>query len=395
MSPATEPRSTRAAQLLAAAKDLAPLFEANAKQAELERRLPPEVAEALKAAELFWMKSPESLGGAELAPLEFADVIEEIAYHDASAAWATVIGNGTTGVVSGWLPDEGVEEMWSGDEKPIVAGQFTPSGVAKPVPGGYRVSGRWGFGSGIDHANWVVGAAIVEGSAPPEIIFFTVPKADVTVVDNWYVAGLQGTGSKGYTVEDVLVPSGRTMGAYGAVARRGGPLYREPITVFISNEISPLVVGVARRALDDIVDQAERTARSLTGVGDLIDRVPFHKTLGQSWAKWHAARSLYREAARESFAIVEAGGEISDDLVADLWARHTFVAELCDALVRDVFRYGGGRVLSLDHPLQRHVRNLIGALQHIHLSDEKFEFAGQALIRGRTGRTLGGKAIDG
>jgi alkylation response protein AidB-like acyl-CoA dehydrogenase len=379
----------RAAPFLAAARSLAPEFEAGGREAELQRRLPESVSDQLKSAGLFWLKSPQSLGGAELDPLDFADVMEEIAYHDASAAWATMIGNGVTGVMSGWLPDEGVAELWAdASERPIVAGQFTPSGVATPVAGGYRITGRWGFGSGIDHSNWVVGAAIVEGKG--EVIFFVVPKSEATVLGNWNVAALQGTGSHGYTVTDVLVPKHRTMAAYTATAQRGGPLFREPISIFISNEISPLVIGVAKRALDDIVDHAASTSRSLTGVGGLIDRVPFQKAVGQSLAKWHAARSLYRDAAAESFGIVEAGGVIDDDLVADLWARHTYVAELADELVREVFRYGGGRVLALDNTLQRHVRNLVGALQHIHLSEEKFEFAGAAYIRGRTGHGTGG-----
>lgn len=373
----------RAATLLAAAKELAPEFERAGREAELERRLPTALAERMKAAGLFWMKTPLELGGTELDPLDFADVMEEIAYHDVSAAWATMIGNGVTGVMAGWLPDDGVREMFASPEsRPLAAGQFTPRGKARPVEGGYRISGKWGFGSGIDHSTWVVGAAIVEDSG--EILFFTVPKSEATVHGNWNVAALQGTGSHDYSIDDVFVPAHRTMGAYGAVAQRGGALYREPIAIFISNEISPLVVGVARRAIDDIVALAASTSRSLAGAGGLAERVPFQKAVGQALARWHAARALYREATAEGFGIVEAGGSIDDDLVADLWARHTYVAELAEELVRDLFRYGGGRVLSLENPMQRHLRNLLGALQHIHLSEEKFELAGTAYIRSRT-----------
>jgi len=369
--------------LLAAVDELAAEFEANARQAELDRRLPQAVADRMRDADLFWMKTPLELGGTELHPLHFADVMERIAYHDISAAWATMIGNGTTGVMAGWLPEAGAADLFADDDRPITAGQFTPRGVAVPTEGGYRITGRWGFGSGIGHANWIVGAAIVEGTH--DILFFAAPKTDATVYDTWHVAALQGTGSNDYSVDDLFVPEHRTMGAYGAVSTRDGHCFRMPISIFISNEISPMAVGIARRAIDDMVDLAKSTARSLTGVGDLIDRIPFQKALGQALAKWHAARALSRAATQEAYDIVDAGGVIDDDKVADLWARHTYVGELCEELVHDLFRYGGGRVLSLKSPMQRHARNLLGVLQHIHLSDEKFEFAGAAYIRERTG----------
>lgn len=378
----TTTSAERVAPLLAAAKGLAPDFEANSRQAELDRRLPAAVADKMKAAGLFWMKTPLEYGGAELHPLDFADVMEEIAYHDASAAWATMIGNGTTGVMAGWLPEEGVRELFADPAAPpVTAGQFTPRGKAVPVEGGYRVTGRWAFGSGINHATWVIGAAVVEGTN--DIIFVCAPKDEVTVHDNWNVAGLQGTGSHDYSMEDVFVPEYRTMNAYAGVAKRGGPLFKEGVLIFISNEISPLVVGVARRAIDDMIDLAQSTTRT---VGALIDRPAFHKAVGQAEAKWHAARALYRGALAEGYAIAEAEGTVDDDTAARLWARHAYVGELCADLVRELFRYGGGRVLSLDHPMQRHLRNLLATLQHIHMTEEKFEFAGLAAIKARAAR---------
>jgi len=378
----TTTSAERVEPLLAAAKALAPDFEAASRQAELDRRLPAEVSDKMKAAGLFWMKTPLELGGAELHPLDFADVMEEIAYHDASAAWATMIGNGTTGVMAGWLPEEGVRELFADEAAPpVTAGQFTPRGTAVPVDGGYRVTGRWAFGSGINHANWVIGAAVVEGSG--DIIFVCVPKDEVTVHDNWNVAGLQGTGSHDYSMADVFVPEYRTMNAYAGIAKRGGALFREGVLIFISNEISPLVVGVARRAIDDMIDLAQATTRT---VGALIDRPAFHKAIGQAEAKWHAARALYREALAEGYALAETEGTVDDGTAARLWARHAYVGELCADLVRELFRYGGGRVLSLDHPMQRHLRNLLATLQHIHMTEEKFEFAGLAAIKARTTR---------
>lgn len=371
----------RAETLLASARSLGPLIEENAREAELLRRLPDPVVEEFRKAGFFWMKTPVDLGGSELDPVSFGDVMEEIAYHDASAAWATMIGSGTIGTMAGWLPDEGIAELFAPDAPlPTVAGQFTPRGTAVPVDGGYRVTGRWAFGSGIDHSNWVVGGCIVEGTGAP--IFVTAPKSEVTVHGNWNAAALQGTGSHDFSFEDVFVPASRSMDAYGGVPQRGGDIFRQPIMIFISNELSPLLVGIARRAIDDMIDLAASTARSLSG--SLAGRASFQKAIGEAEAKWAAARTLYRATAQEGIDIVRSGGMIDDDMVAVLRARHTFVAELCAELIGDLFRYGGGRVLSVDHPMQRHLRNSLGALQHVYLSEENYEVAGAAAISRRS-----------
>lgn len=380
MTTASATSAERAAALLETARRLGPLMEENAREAELVRRLPDPVVAAFRDAGFFWMKTPVELGGSELDPVSFGDVMEEIAYHDASAAWAAMIGSGTIGTMAGWLPEDGVAELFAeGAPLPTVAGQFTPRGTATAVEGGYRVTGRWGFGSGIDHSDWVVGGCIVEGTGAP--IFVTAPKAQATVHGNWDAAALQGTGSHDFSLDDVFIPSSRAMDAYGGAPQRGGDIFRQPIMIFISNELSPLLVGIARRAIDDMIDLAASTARSLSG--SLADRASFRKAIGQAEAKWAAARTLYRATAQEGIDIIRAGGTIDDDTVAVLRARHTYVAELCAELITELFRYGGGRVLSVKHPMQRHLRNALGALQHVYLSEENYELAGDAAIRRR------------
>jgi len=369
--------SERAQELIAAARALGPEFEAAARQAETERKLPLELVAKMREARLFWMKSPLELGGSELDPLDFCDVVEEIAYHDASAAWATMIGNGTTGTIAGWVPEEGIREIFGSEQLPIFAGQYVPRGKAVPVEGGYRVSGRWTFCSGIPHADWVVGGARVEGSS--EILLITAPKSAATVHDTWFVAGLQGTGSNDFSLEDEFVPAYRTMRLVGETPKRGGALYQQPQLVFLSNELPPIAVGIARRALDDMLTMAKGTARQIGGAS-LADRAAFQKTIGRVEAKWRSARLLYRDAVAQSWDLMRAGLDIDDELSAAFKARHTFVVETCTEVVAEVFRYGGGRVLSLDNPMQRHYRNLIAATQHVYLTEENFELAGKATL---------------
>ena len=348
-------------------------FEAAARRAEEERTLPADMVKLLRDLGLFWLKTPAELGGSELDPLEFCDVLEQIAYYDASAAWAAMVGNGTTGTVGGWLPDEGVREIFPGGgaDLPICAGQFIARGRAVPVAGGYLVTGRWGFASGINHSGWVVGGCAVAGRPDTEILA-VVPKSEVAVHDNWYVAGLQGTGSYDFSLTEVFVPAARVIDGLRAPARRGGDLFQLPPLLFVSNELSPVAIGIARRAVDDMYELASATARRVGGVA-LTERAAFRKDMARAECRLRAVRLLYRDTVEQTWA---GGGEALPRLLA----QHTYVVEECTDLVTRIFRYGGGRVLALDHPMQRHLRNLTAVMQHLYISDENYEQAGKARL---------------
>lgn len=365
---------------LAAVRQERAAFEAAARRAEEERSLPADVVELLRERRLFWLKTPSELGGGELDPVAFCDVLEELAYYDASAAWAAMVGNGTTGVVAGWLPEEGVAEVFadSGTGLPVCAGQFTPRGSAVPVDGGYLVTGRWSFCSGMNHSDWLAGGCTVVGR-DGALLAAVVPKSEATLHDTWYAAGLQGTGSGDFSLTEVFVPATRTVDLLQPSARRGGDLFRLGPLLFVSNELGPVVVGIARRAVDDMVALAAGTARGATGVA-LSERPSFHKSLSRAECRLQAVRLLYRTAVAQTWAAAGAG--LSEAFVAGVRAQHTFVVEECADLVGDIFRYGGGRVLALSHPMQRHLRNLTAAAQHVYVSDENHELAGRARLAG-------------
>lgn len=351
-------------------------FEAAARRAEEDRTLPADIVELMRGLRLFWLKTPRELGGGELDPLAFCDVLEEIAYYDASAAWTAMVGNGTTGVVAGWLPEEGTREVFAGGDPPVCAGQFGPHGTAAPVEGGYTVTGRWSFSSGIEHAGWLVGGCKVPGADGQ--IMVVVPKREATRHDTWYVAGLQGTGSGDFSLHEVFVPASRTF-AWPAAASRGGDLFKQVPVLFVSNELGPVVTGIARRAIDDMYALAGTTRRrpGSTSVGE---RTAFLKDIARAEARVRAASLLYRDAVAETWAAARAGGTPAASFVPLMLARHTLVVEECTDAVIQIIRYGGGRVLALSHPLQRHLRNLLAARQHVYASEENYELAGAARL---------------
>ncbi len=229
------------------------------------------------------------------------------------------------------------------------------------------------------HSNWVAGGARVEGKGPEGEILLCAPKSEATVHDIWFVAGLEGTGSNDFSLEDVFVPTSHTRLRYGATPQRGGALYRQPQALFVANEVSPVAVGIARRALDDMVGLARGTVRGASGM-PLIDRSAFLKTLGRAEAKWVSARLTYRAAVQEAWDRAVEDLPFDDALVVTLRSRHTFAVEVCAELVAEIFRYGGGRVLALSNPMQRHYRNLIAATQHLANTEENFELAAQAIV---------------
>jgi alkylation response protein AidB-like acyl-CoA dehydrogenase len=374
-----------AGKLLAAIREHRAEFEAAGAQAEEMRTLPPSAVSLLRSLGLFWLKTPSEFGGTPLTPLEFCDVIEELAFIDVSSAWATMIGNGCAGMASGWLPDEGARRVFGGAGSeagglPLIAGQPQPRGVARPVPGGYVVSGRWSFSSGIVHAGWVIGGFPAPDD-PAVVMVFVTPKDDAEVIDTWHVAGLQGTGSLDFRLSDVFVPTSMTY-VRGGLAFRGGALFNQPGHLFVDNEVPPLTVGLARRAISDMASLAWQTAR-FPGGATLRERGAFQKELGRAWARVRAARAVHREAISSAWAATLTGAEVPARLLTDVAVASVYTVETCAEVVADLFRYGGGRALSLSSPLQRHLRDALAARQHVSVSEEHYEAAGRELLQSR------------
>jgi indole-3-acetate monooxygenase len=372
-------------------------FAAAGDEAESLRTLPPSAVATVRSLGLFWLKTPAELGGTPLPPLEFCDVIEELAYADVSTAWAAMIGAGCCGLAGGWLPEAGARRVFTPTDAglPVVAGQLAPRGTGKPVPGGYVVTGRWGFSSGILHADWLLGAfntdsAAGDGAAGAggtgfgRMVVFAVPKSEAEVIDNWYVAGLQGTGSLDFSLDSVFVPAEMTY-RLGIPAVRGGDLFRLGMPAFVSNEVPPLAIGLARRALDDMTELAMHTAR-FPGGPTVGERAVFHKELGRAETRIKAARAVHREAMAQAWEAAVAGNVPGEEIQLAVTTASIFAVETCTDVVSDLFRYGGGRVLALSNPMQRHLRNVLAARQHLALSEEHYEAAGRYLLQSAKSR---------
>ena len=403
-------------ELLADIRSHREQFESAGDRAEELRTLPHDAVATLRELGLFWLKTPAELGGTPLPPVEFSEVIEELAYIDTSTAWAAMIGAGCNGLAGGWLPAAGARRIFGdsadagpagtrGNRLPVLAGQLAPRGTGTPVTGGYLVHGRWGFSSGIVHADWLIGAfkssrapaaggggAAGGAGADDEaastgigaMIVFAIPKAEAEVIDNWHVAGLQGTGSLDFSVDGIFVPAELTY-ELGSPAVRGGDLFRLGMPAFVSNEVPPLAIGLARRAIDDVTELAAHTAR-FPGGPTVSERAVFHHALGRAEVRVRAARAVHREAMAVAFASAVADGAPSEEQQLAVTTASVHAVETCADVVSELFKFGGGRALALTNPMQRHLRNVLAARQHVALSEENYEAAGRYLLESAKAR---------
>jgi indole-3-acetate monooxygenase len=219
----------RVADYLAAIGRLAPTVAERRGSFDQERRLPDVVFNALVADEgLFRLWLPDALGGPELSPVEFMTVVEAAAALDGSIGWLVGNGGGMSRV-GGYLP-EATARNWFSDPRAFVASATGAVGAAEKVNGGYRLTGRWPFGSGAHHATHFMGLASVKGvdgrDEPPLCCY--VARDDVTIHDNWKVSGLRATGSCDFEMRDVFVPEHSTHVFIGPTPTQPGSLYRLP-----------------------------------------------------------------------------------------------------------------------------------------------------------------------
>jgi alkylation response protein AidB-like acyl-CoA dehydrogenase len=368
--------------LLKAVEQVRGTLQAGADAAEANATLPQATVQALDDAGLFALKLPAVLGGAEADLVTQLEVLEAISYIDTSAGWCTLIGAAAIASPGAFLGNEAIAQMFAGGQVPRAAGAFMPSGRAVPVDGGYRVSGRWAFASGIQHAQWVSATVrvIQDSAATPALRRVVVPVAAVQIHNNWQVMGLQGTGSCDFSLTDLFVPAHFSWDVQRDRPQRGGPLYRLGMPAFVSNEHVAFALGVGRRALDTLLDLAQSKQRGYGQASTLAARPAVQRALGESELRLRAARALAVETYEKAWATVCAGQTLPPRLQAELRSVATLATEVAVEVTTQMFRYSGGTALYTTSVLQRCLRDINAAAQHLMVSDAAYENYGQFLL---------------
>jgi alkylation response protein AidB-like acyl-CoA dehydrogenase len=356
------------------AKRVGALARQYAKESEDLGQLAPPVAEALHTEGLLGMWVPRSLrGGLELDPVSSLEVIESVSYGDPSAGWVLMAASLAIGTGAAYLKDEAVKELFGGQRLPVIAGQGTRPGIAKPTKGGFNLSGSWSFASGIKHGTHIHTLGVIEGTNEARI--FVLPVGKAKLIDNWDVLGLRATGSIDYTTDNVFVPEPYTHMATTDKPLRGGHLYRIGIIGFAAICHSGWACGIGRRVLDELIATvAEKAGRP----GTLADSASFQEEFANAEAVVRSARAFVYETWNDVSATLARGEEISvrqHSLIRLALAHATWSAHEAAA-----FAYKAAGTAALRAGTIQHLfRDMHAGTQHITSSPPVYACIGREL----------------
>lgn len=367
------------AHLLGQVDAIADTLAACADEAERIGTLPEPAWRALHDAGLFRLKSPRELGGFEADPITQIEVIERLAYIDTSAGWCMFVGSGTLSLMAAWMADEGIADFLVDGRLPRTAGGVAANGRAEPVEGGYRLTGRWPFASGSEHAEWLGGLAYVGESDPPVTLGFSFPKEQATLHGNWDVNALKGTGSQDMSVTDLFVPERHTYDNM-APSARGGPIYAITLPGFVTNEHGAFVLGAARRAIDETAELAKTKTRGYIVPRGVAARERFQSDLGRCDVMLTAARAGLIAASEQAWDAALAGRPVDAAMQAGMRSMAVHATEVSLEVVRTMFRYAGARSLYAGNIVDRCLRDVTAASQHGMVNEVAYEARGQALL---------------
>jgi alkylation response protein AidB-like acyl-CoA dehydrogenase len=366
---------------LDAARKLVPLIRSCADAIEAERELPRPLFEALADAGLFHLALPRALGCPELDLPTYVQVIEEIGKADASTGWAVNQG-AIFATYAARMPRDVARAIWIDTPRSVVANTPAPTAQAVVVPGGYRVTGRQGFSTGCRHAAWVAAhAQVVENGQQrleddqPEKRYLFVPVAEAELLDTWHVRGLRGTGTHHFAVNDVFVPTERTVLSVTAPLLETGPLYRIPRTLLFASGDAGVALGVARTCLDTFVELAcAKTPRAMEAL--LRDQPVIQATVGQAEAHLRSGRAFLTEAVSEIWSAARSG-TVSLDQRAVLRVATTHAIRLAVQVVDAVYNAAGATAIYETHLLQRHFQDIHVISQHLQGRLSHYELVGR------------------
>jgi alkylation response protein AidB-like acyl-CoA dehydrogenase len=362
-------RHPSADDLMNRARALVPVLQERAERCEAERRVPNETIADFRRAGLLQMCQPARFGGYEHGWDVLCDVSEVLAAACGSQAWLQHIFADHTVLVA-TFPAQAQEEVWGKNHDTITSASFDPTGRATRVEGGFLFSGRHGFASGIDYADWLIcGGRIAEKDGLDGPHFFLVPKSDAEVIDDWDTMALEGTGSKTFVVTDKFIPAHRFLDGHQAragtapgIAVNKAAVYRVPrYGGTAAAGFSALAVGMARGVLQEwLAYTATRTSRGVA----MGAQQSMHVLAARCAAEIDAAQALYQTTVRTGMRKIEGGGTESS---AERLTGRRNIAFACQLALKAgtrLFNAAGGRALYVKGAMQRQYRNLIGAVAH-------------------------------
>jgi indole-3-acetate monooxygenase len=371
------PAALDTAAIMARVKEIDPIVREHAAQAEGERRLSSAVVDALRWSGVFRMAMPAAWGGPETDVCKQVEIIEALARADASAAWCAMIGS-ESGFFASYIDEPAARRLFPSLDT-IVAGFQGPSGVLEVCDGGYRLSGRWSFGSGVTHADVILGGATVTENGEPrrtksgrlDVRVAMLPATQWQVLETWDPDGLAGSGSHDYTIADAFVPDEYTWvpGHY----KRPEPLYSW-FGLAPSAGVG-VALGVAAEAFD-VARSSLQEKYSKVLMGSVTGEPNVRAALARAAALIGSTRSYVYDTLGGFAATIQAGDEPSFDQRAQWAGCVVHTGTTCRDAVQMLVDAVGSAALQRSSPLGRRLRDLNMIAQHGLTNQRVWEWAG-------------------
>ncbi|MGB8404167.1 MAG: acyl-CoA dehydrogenase family protein [Mycobacterium sp.] len=372
-------RTAPAGQIVDLARGMRDLVRAEAADSERQRTLTEAIVDQMWAGGLMSAFNPFAAGGAEPT---FADMIEtwiEMAWQDGSFGWVGIANLPSSFAAGAYLPDEGFAEVFTAHDNTVtMGGQFFPNGQGIAVDRGYRLTGKWSFGSGTGHAQYIAAGFIPmhDGEVRwiseglPEMKIAILPRDEVTFDDGWFVQGLKGTGSYDYHVDDLFVPAHRTFDLFTTEPLRGdSPAFRMGMMPVTAAGHAAWALGVAKSMLDDVHELAATKFR-MSDMAALASRQTFQKGLAHHVAAWRAARLLVLDAFGTAEAAVAGGGRLTPTLRADMRVAAVYATDTARMCAEWAHLAAGTSSIREGSRLERAFRDIYTGTQHAFISEK-------------------------
>lgn len=370
------------AEMIARAEAMLPALRERSAEAEKNRRMPDETVREFREAGFPKILQPKRFGGYELGPDTAVEVIRTIATACGSSGWVTNLF-----VIHNWqvslFPIEAQEEYYAGgDDRLASTVSLSMGSTVEEVEGGVRLSGRWKFSSGCDFADWI----LIMKPSTTVFDWMLIPRSEVTIVDDWFVSGLAGTGSKDIVLDNVFVPAHRrvsaldvALGTAPGAKELGIPMGRLPFAW-------PAVWGIPAALIGMAAGMAEAVRKTLVGkkalfTGEVqVERVANQIRLAEAMTDIHTAELIMRNRMAELNAWAEAGGAPAS---IDAYLSHrdaAYATRLIGKVASNLSLMAGASSVYLANPIQRFKRDIDVGVTHVSLVwEEAAENYGRAL----------------
>jgi alkylation response protein AidB-like acyl-CoA dehydrogenase len=374
-------------ELVQRAADLVPLLRANAAQAHAERRMPRENLEALEQSGILRATRPVQHGGLEIDSHTKVAMLRELARGCGSTAWVATLYNDADFIV-GHFPDEVQEQVFAHENVHCTA-TLIPTARAERDGTGFRVNGRWPFNTGCLDATWVAEPAVVElEPGRPEVCLFLMPYAELSILDDWHVSGLRGTGSNTVVGENVHVPEKRMLrieelklGLGRSEANKDRPLFRIPAIPYVLTSGGSTFPGLAKAAMELFLERLPtRGPIAYTGYGQRSEAPIMHHQIAEVSMKIKSGDHLMSQACDVLTRHAQSGEPYGPTEIPELWGLVSYSTRLYSEAIEILRQASGASGIHENQPIQLVARDAQALATHaVMMPTTGIEIYGRAL----------------